>query len=283
MPEQHRPKPSIVETLMRLADPLAVRIVPRLMVSPVHPRRARTRGRWAVTPAMQSARTMGDSRARPIVLVPGYGSVPQYLEPLRHSLRTDGYEAYVLPASGWSLNDARDSARELAVFASRLRREHDAPVILVGHSRGGLVSRDAAARLLDLGDVAGIITIATAHHGVRLRESIDRIFRSRPFDRLLPAAREQLLAGSEYIESLDDCRGLAAAGAFLASIYRDAFDGAVRPNDAFMDGWWNVPVHAGTPFAHVTMITHSDALYAALLDCIDAAQVAMVTDGRRAG
>jgi len=102
----------------------------------------------------------------PVVLIPGYCCNRGLWFELARDLEEAG--RVVAPLSlGWPFADIDDLAEELDQHIAQVRAQTGAAkVLLVGHSKGGLVAR---ARLARRGgaDVAGLITLATPHHGTR--------------------------------------------------------------------------------------------------------------------
>ncbi len=97
-----------------------------------------------------------------------FGRPPDKLTTLFHDLKEQGYTVIA-----WS---QRRSAAETEVAVSELRgiiegvRAHSkAGIILVGHSRGGLVARKYLHRFRDK-KVRGLITLSTPHRGSRMAQ-----------------------------------------------------------------------------------------------------------------
>lgn len=93
---------------------------------------------------------------RGVILVNGFGMPPATLSPLARWLRGGGWAAQVAPV-GWNVGCGEVAAGRLSSVI--LKASRDAPVAVVGHSRGGLVARVAAARLP--GEVSHLVTLCT--------------------------------------------------------------------------------------------------------------------------
>lgn len=177
------------------------------------------------------------------------GDPPRRLATLFHSLRDFGYTVIT-----WSqrrpVAEIKVAVSELRAMITKYAKFCEAGIILIGHSRGGLVARE----YLRGGDkrVRALITLATPHKGSSmaswvkymtpltsaispllseaergtLKHSVRRIF-----DFLESAAVREILPGSHFFEALDDGRlegiyYLSAGGdnPTLFSVYRRAVE-----------------------------------------------------------
>lgn len=221
--------------------------------------------------AMQ--RAAGVDRADPVVLVGGYASMAQSLEPLAASLRADGFRnVFVFEVPNNGLADIHHSAQRLAAFVADVRRRTGARrVDIVAHSAGGVVARTWAqlhggARSLDR-----LVTIATPHHGVLLLRTrvVNAVADSRLGRWLTGPSTHQLLYDSDLMRELE--RTKAALGrARLVSIYVDGYDGLLAPFDtAVVEGATNLRLdHPGRSvrdarLGHFTLHRRSDRVYEA--------------------
>jgi pimeloyl-ACP methyl ester carboxylesterase len=218
-------------------------------------------------PAAGAAR--GVSRADPIVLVGGYASMAQSLEPLAASLRADGFTVFVFEVASNGLADIDYSAERLAAFVADVRRRTGArKVDVVAHSAGGIVARTWAqlhggAPVLDR-----LVTIATPHHGVVLLRAnlVNAIADSRIGRWLTGASTHQLLFGSELMTKLERTKGSIAKR--MVSVYVDGYDGLLSPLDtAVVEGATNIRLeHPGQSvrdarLGHFTLHRRSDRVY----------------------
>jgi pimeloyl-ACP methyl ester carboxylesterase len=98
----------------------------------------------------------GEGRAA--VLVPGFGNPESAMQPLARWLRGGGWDVTVAP-TGYNVDCGERVARHVDGAVSAARARSGRPVALIGHSRGGLISRAVAVRRAD--EVAILVTLAT--------------------------------------------------------------------------------------------------------------------------
>jgi triacylglycerol lipase len=91
-----------------------------------------------------------------VALVGGFGAPPALLRPLRDALRSAGHTVRVAPL-GLNLDCGEVTAQRLDAWVGDVFA--DAPVAIVGHSRGGHVARVVAVRRPD--NVTRLVTVAT--------------------------------------------------------------------------------------------------------------------------
>lgn len=96
----------------------------------------------------------GDGRA--LVLVNGFGMPQATLKPLARWLRAGGWEVRAAP-TGWNVGCGEATAKRICSLVEAMHPGE--PVVLVGHSRGGLLARVVAVRLA--GKVSDLVTICT--------------------------------------------------------------------------------------------------------------------------
>lgn len=221
-------------------------------------------------PSARAAR--GVALAEPIVLVGGYASMTQSLEPLAASLRADGFTVFVFDVPNNGLADVRHSARQLGEFVADVRRRTGAArVDVIAHSAGGIVSRTWAQLQGGAASLDQLVTIATPHHGVVLLRSdlVNSVADSQIGRWLTGGSTSQLLHGSELMRELEaTLASLARAGARLTSVYVDGYDGLLAPLDtAVVPGAENIRLdHAGQSvrdarLGHFTLHRRSDRVY----------------------
>src|SRR5215211_6552158 len=91
----------------------------------------------------------------PVIIVNGTGGPAFYYELLQARLQASGYRAWIFELPGLGMGDIRDTARDLAGFVAAVRTQTGAAKVdLIGHSQGGLVSRqyvkfDGGAQTVD--------------------------------------------------------------------------------------------------------------------------------------
>ncbi|AMM33797.1 Putative acetyltransferase [Sinomonas atrocyanea] len=127
--------------------------------------RARGGRRVAIGPAgTPTVRTTSEpprgGRPPAVVLIPGIYEPAAFLDPLRTRLEERGHEVAVVEELGWNLRTVPDSA---ALVADRLRDLGLADVLIVAHSKGGLIGKELLVTEPSL--VRGMISISTPYSG----------------------------------------------------------------------------------------------------------------------
>lgn len=212
----------------------------------------------AATPARARAHP---GHAAPVLLIPGFPSIPHYLKVMQRSLMADGFRAYIMAAPNNGLGDAREAARQVAAAVAMIqRREHASHVNLVGHSRGGILARDAAEHFIPRGVVGTVVSIGSPHHGVRLARWVERLHHSFVANWVLPPSRAQMIHDSDYVKYVG-LRHDARQGVRLVNIFYQEGDGVVAPDSAFLPGAENHPIPRFGWFPHLQIVTHDGAVY----------------------
>lgn len=222
-------------------------------------------------PLPPAARAAGAvDRAEPIVLVGGYASMVESLEPLAESLRRDGFTVFIFDVPSNGLADVRHSADRLAAFVAEVRRRTGrSRVDVIAHSAGGIVTRTWAQLRGGAASLDQLVTIATPHHGVvLLRQPIlNGVADSRLGRWLLGGSTSQLLHGSDLMRQLEATLP-RLRGVRLTSLYVDGYDGLLEPLDtAVVRGARNIrldhPGHsvASARLGHFTLHRRSDRVY----------------------
>ena len=111
---------------------------------------------WAV-PA-----SFADGRLRPVVILPGIYESWHYLRPIAEQLNADGHPVHVIPTLG--LNRAPIPATAALVHAQLVDRGLTG-VVLVAHSKGGLVGKHVMALDDRGGRVDRLVAIASPFNG----------------------------------------------------------------------------------------------------------------------
>lgn len=116
---------------------------------------------------------------RPVVLVPGVYEPWAFLQPLASRLAAEGIAVHALPELG---TNARP-VPECAELLGRVLQERDLrDVVLVAHSKGGLIGKLAMVRHDPDGRVAHMVTVNTPYAG----SSLARLFPTRAVRAFLP-------------------------------------------------------------------------------------------------
>lgn len=101
----------------------------------------------------------------PLVLLPGIWERWPYLVPLARSLNAEGHPVHLIPALG-----ANGSALPVAtrIVTDYLRRQRLQGVVLVAHSKGGLIGKLAMLDPDSAGRVRGMVALSTPFGGSSL-------------------------------------------------------------------------------------------------------------------
>ena len=89
--------------------------------------------RWRRVPE-----SYGEGARAPVVLLPGVYETWQFLKPIADRLSAGGHPVYVVPALGYNVRDIPVSA---AIVASFMVEQDLRQVVLVAHSKGGLIGK----------------------------------------------------------------------------------------------------------------------------------------------
>jgi pimeloyl-ACP methyl ester carboxylesterase len=117
---------------------------------------------WAATagaPDDPDGYTTGTKR--PIVVLPGVYENWQFMRPTIEAFHAVGHPVWVVPTLG---TNRRTLATGAAAVLQHLRHMDLREVVLVGHSKGGLIGKLALLRDTE-GRIAHLVTICTPFHG----------------------------------------------------------------------------------------------------------------------
>ncbi|MDT0165817.1 lipase [Actinotalea sp. AC32] len=107
-----------------------------------------------------------DPREHPdVVLVPGVYESWQFLRPLADELHARGHAVHVLPALGYNRGPVESAA---AVLGAHLRSADLRDVVVVAHSKGGLIGKLAMLRHDPERRIARMLAVATPFGGSSL-------------------------------------------------------------------------------------------------------------------
>ena len=107
----------------------------------------------------------------PLVLLPGIWEPWQYLVPLAKALNAEGHPAWLIPALGSNGSPIASAATIVADFLLA----HDLEgVVLVAHSKGGLVGKAVMLEPSVAGRVRGLVALSTPFKGSSLAWPIFR-------------------------------------------------------------------------------------------------------------
>lgn len=186
------------------------------------------------------ASAAGAATRDPVVLVAGTGSPGFAMEPLAYRLRQDGYDVSIFELPTLGTQDINLSAKALATFVDQvLASEGVARVDLVGHSQGGLVSRDYVKNYGGASKVDSHITLGAPHQGTAIANLVNFFANC-----IGVIACEQMSIGSSFLNSLN--AGDDTIGSVRYTTIRTLQDELVRPvdNAKMYDGTVNVLIQS---------------------------------------
>jgi pimeloyl-ACP methyl ester carboxylesterase len=156
----------------------------------------------------------------PVLLIPGVYEPWRFLLPIGRRLSALGHPVHVLPQLGYNLAPIPDTAATAQRYLDDHGLEH---VVIVGHSKGGLVGK----HMMTIDDVAGridrLVAIASPFSG-STRAKYVPVRTIRPF-----------IPGSELLSSLSANLEINSR---ITSIYPETDQ--VIPNGSFLEGAANV-------------------------------------------
>lgn len=132
-----------------------------------------------------------DATERPVLLIPGIYETWQFMRPVADLLRDRGHPVHVVRALRWNTGTILASAVHVAAY---LEQNDLTDVLVVAHSKGGLIGKYAMLRHDPEGRIARMIAIATPFSGsVYARYAVMRSIRDfSPTDTTLRMLREHL-------------------------------------------------------------------------------------------
>jgi triacylglycerol lipase len=200
-----------------------------------------TAGALLVTPAAPAAAVPAD----PVIVVAGTFAPASFYEPLAARLRQDGHQVFIFQLTNLGTGDIADTARDLDAFADGVRATTGAArTDLVGHSQGGLVSRQYVKFLNGSSEVDSLISLGSPHYGTAVANLADFFGLGNC---LGVVACSQMAIGSTFLANLN--AGDDTIGAVRYTNLYTIYDELVRPvtNAALRDGATNVLVQSQCP------------------------------------
>ncbi|MCJ1673457.1 MULTISPECIES: triacylglycerol lipase [unclassified Rathayibacter] len=187
-----------------------------------------------------------DGTERPIVVLPGIWETWAFLRPIIDPLHHRGHPMHVLTSLGWNGRPVARTAEDVAAYLA----EHDLrDVVIVAHSKGGLIGKYVMTELDPDGRVDRMVAVATPFGGSRyapylLLKSL-RSFSPRDATTLLLSSR-------------------AGANARITSVF-GLFDPHI-PEGSMLEGAVNVRIETG---GHFRILSDPETL-AAVVAAVDA-------------
>jgi triacylglycerol esterase/lipase EstA (alpha/beta hydrolase family) len=192
-----------------------------------------------------TAATAAPAPNDPVVIVAGLFGPAFFYEPMAARFRADGTQAFVFQLTNIGTGDIAETAEDLAAFVAGVRAETGAAKVdLVGHSEGGLVSRQYVKFEGGASTVDSLVTLGTPNYGTAVANILDFIGAGRC---LGIVACEQMAIGSDFLTTLN--AGDDTIGAVRYTNIYTALDELVRPveNAALRDGATNVLTQSQCP------------------------------------
>ena len=186
------------------------------------------RGQWRALVGREGPEALSEGEGTPIVLLPGIYETWRFLEPLARALHERGHPVYVVDELGDNRRPIAEQASRVAVLL--LTRGLD-DVVLVAHSKGGLIGKHVMAFHPAGSRVRAMVAVATPFGGSR-------------YSRLMPTPSLRAFASGDAT-----MRALAAAAdanARIVSIY-GTFDPHI-PEGSELAGARNVRLADGGHF-----------------------------------
>ena len=173
--------------------------------------------RWRRTPD-----TYREGEREPILLLPGVYETWQFLKPIADRLNSEGHPVFVVTALGYNARDIPASARVVATFlAARDLRN----VVVVAHSKGGLIGK----HLMTIDDAEGRVDHLVA---------VNTPFSGSAYARFIPLRSVRAFAPTE--PTLAMLGGRRERNSGITSIY-SSFDPHI-PSGSFLEGARNVRI-----------------------------------------
>ncbi|AZZ53305.1 esterase/lipase family protein [Rathayibacter festucae] len=187
-----------------------------------------------------------DGTERPIVVLPGIWETWAFLRPIIDPLHRRGHPMHVLTSLGWNGRPVASTAEDVAAYLA----EHDLrDVVIVAHSKGGLIGKYVMTELDPDGRVDRMVAVATPFGGSRYAPYL--LLRSlRSFS---PRDATTLLLSSR-----------AGANARITSVF-GLFDPHI-PEGSMLEGAVNVRIETG---GHFRILSDPETL-AAVVAAVDA-------------
>lgn len=98
----------------------------------------------------------------PVIILPGIFNRWAFLKPIADHISLLGHPVYIVPKLGDNIKDIPTSAKEVCEV---IRENNLKNIIIVGHSKGGLIGKQILAHEDKEEKVKGLIAIATPFHG----------------------------------------------------------------------------------------------------------------------
>jgi hypothetical protein len=225
-------------------------------VRPVPPTGLREAGWWVldwIYAGVWQVRSLGPTTAddyrrgdlQPVIALPGIYETWHFMRPLMDALHERGHPIYVVPALRHNLRPIPDSA---ATVMDVLEREGLSDVVVIAHSKGGLIGKYAMTHLDRGGTIDRMVAIATPFAGSSLA-------RFAPFPQLrIFRATDPVLAALTRD---------SAVNARITSVY-GVFDTMV-PDGSELAGATNVQLPVGGHFR----ILGDERTFHAVLQALD--------------
>lgn len=191
--------------------------------------------------------------AAPVLLVHGYGNSANSMSAIDRSLQRDGFRTLALNLPNHGFGDADLDAQFVSRAATDLRNATGSQAVsVVGHSRGGLVSRLADQTLDSSHAIGRVVTVSSANQGIHMGPA-DAVVGA-----LLPDGMQQIRRGSSLIDRLRRTAGKAD----VIAVGTRGFDRVLAPaHAAQIDGAPFITVDAGRTIGPLSRVGHYNILH----------------------
>lgn len=125
--------------------------------------------RWTLKSLRRSAPApdhhAGEPGAVPVVLVPGVFESWRFLQPLIEALHADGHPVHVVATLGANSGEIPEMARRVRRYVDEQDLGTDAGLVLVGHSKGGLIGKQLLVAHNDDGRFRHLVAVNSPFSG----------------------------------------------------------------------------------------------------------------------
>ncbi|SEN70377.1 alpha/beta hydrolase [Cryobacterium sp. TMT1-3] len=191
-----------------------------------------------------SPRGFQTGTACPVVIIPGVYETWKFLQPLITRVHDAGHPVYVVDRLSWNLASVPDAARHVADLIAAERLED---VVVLAHSKGGLIGKYVMVGLDADSRIAGMIAVAAPFSGSAYARYM-----------LSPSLRA-FAAGNEHITGLNTN---TETNRRITSIFA-RFDPHI-PEGSALAGATNIEIDTGGHFRLLADARVADAVLSAL-------------------
>ena len=119
-----------------------------------------------------------EDKNTPVILLQGYMDRWGFIKNLADSISNAGYPVYVIPKLE---NNLKDISKSAALVNNMINKNNLNNLVLIGHSKGGLIGKYLLINYNENKKIKGLITISTPHIGSRMANYF-RFLKSNQFE-----------------------------------------------------------------------------------------------------